>query len=113
LAFSLVILLCADLFLAVDGHWEVMLSGVALWGVHMGMSQGVLAAIIANTVPADLRGTAYGFFNLTSGLAMLLASVIAGGLWDNFGVAYTFYAGAVFCVLTIVLLFMSQRLPEK
>jgi len=107
LTFSLVVLFCADLVLSVDGHWGIMLSGVALWGVHMGMSQGLLATMIANTAPADLRGTAYGFFNLVSGLAMLFASVAAGALWDTFGAAYTFYAGAGFCILTIVLLLLG------
>ena len=107
LAFSLVVLLCADMVLSVDGHWSVMLAGVGLWGVHMGMSQGLLATMIAAAAPVDLRGTAYGFFNLVSGLAMLFASVVAGGLWDGLGAAYTFYAGACFCVLTLALLRMA------
>jgi len=108
LAYSLVVLLCADLILSVDGHWNVMLVGVALWGIHMGMSQGLLATMIAATVPTDLRGTAYGFFNLVSGVAMLLASVAAGGLWDAFGAAYTFYAGSLFCILALTLLHMAR-----
>ncbi len=110
LAFSLVVLLAADLTLSLDGHWGVMLAGVALWGVHMGMSQGLLATMIAATAPADLRGTAYGFFNLVAGAALLLASIAAGWLWDSFGAAYTFYAGACFCVLTIALLYMTRRI---
>ncbi|MDR2880707.1 MAG: MFS transporter [Azoarcus sp.] len=109
LALSIVVLLCADLILSVDGHWSVMLVGVILWGVHMGMSQGLLATMVAAVAPAELRGTAFGVFNLASGVAVLFACVVAGGLWDGFGAAYTFYAGACFCVLTLVLLRMAPR----
>lgn len=101
LALGLATLVAADLVLAAAGHWGVLLAGVALWGVHMGMTQGLLAAMIAHAAPADLRGTAYGFFNLVSGLAMLLASLIAGALWDGFGAAAAFLAGASFCVLAL------------
>ncbi|HEY8905994.1 MAG TPA: MFS transporter, partial [Rhodoferax sp.] len=85
LALGLLVLIAADLVLASSNHWLSVLAGVALWGVHMGMTQGLLAAMVANTAPADLRGTAYGFFNLLSGLALLLASGVAGWLWDSFG----------------------------
>ncbi len=78
LALGLVVLIAADLVLAIDDRWGVVLAGVALWGVHMGITQGLLATMIANTAPADLRGTAYGFFNLMSGVAMLVASALAG-----------------------------------
>jgi MFS family permease len=70
----------------------------------MGATQGLLATMVATHAPADLRGTAYGFFNLMSGIAMLLASVTAGVLWDRVGPAATFYAGAVFCVLALAVL---------
>jgi len=101
LAFGLVVLIAADLVLATNDHWGVVLAGVALWGVHMGITQGLLATMVADTAPADLRGTAYGFFNLMSGIAMLVASIIAGLLWDQFGASFTFYAGAAFCVITL------------
>ena len=104
LAFGLVILIAADLVLAINSHWAVVLAGVALWGVHMGITQGLLATMVANTAPADLRGTAYGFFNLVSGLAMLLASVLAGLLWDSLGPSFTFYSGAAFCVVALAIL---------
>ena len=71
LAGGLVVLIVADLVLASSSHWAVVLAGVALWGVHMGMTQGLLAAMVAHTATADLRGTAYGAFNLVSGVAML------------------------------------------
>jgi MFS family permease len=104
LAWGLVVLIAADLVLASGNHWSTVLVGVALWGVHMGMTQGLLATMVADTAPADLRGTAYGFFNLVSGLALLLASVLAGLLWDQLGAAATFYAGAGFCVLALAAL---------
>lgn len=102
LALGLAVLIAADLVLATDDHWTTVLLGVALWGVHMGITQGLLARMVADAAPADLRGTAYGFFNLVSGLAMLLASVLAGLLWDRFGAAFTFYAGAVFCMIALI-----------
>ncbi len=108
LAMGLAVLIVADLVLASDDHWVTVLLGVALWGAHMGITQGLLARMVADTAPADLRGTAYGFFNLMSGLAMLIASVTAGLLWDRFGASFTFYAGAVFCVVTLVGLFMRS-----
>lgn len=101
LAMGLVVLIAADLVLASGTHWATLLAGVALWGVHMGMTQGLLATMVADTAPADLRGTAFGFFNLVSGGALLLASVVAGLLWDRLGASFTFCAGAVFCALAL------------
>ena len=101
LALGLLVLMAADLVLAVDDHWSTVLAGVALWGIHMGMTQGLLATMIAHAAPVDLRGTAYGFFNLVSGIAMLFASVVAGLLWDRLGASFTFYAGAAFCLLAL------------
>jgi MFS family permease len=74
----------------------------------MGMTQGLLATMVADTAPADLRGTAYGFFNLMSGLAMLVASVVAGLLWDSLGADFTFYAGALFCVIVLLLIALKK-----
>lgn len=104
LATGLAVLVAADLVLASSDHWITVLLGVALWGVHMGITQGLLARMVADTTPEDLRGTAYGFFNLLSGLAMLAASVLAGLLWDRLGAAFTFYAGVVFCVVAAIVL---------
>ena len=108
LAFSLLVLLIADLVLSIDGHWTLVLLGVSFWGVHLGMSQGLLAAMIAGVAPADLRGTAFGVFNLVSGAAMLFASIAAGALWDKFGSSATFYAGAGFCVVALLLLHLAR-----
>ncbi len=102
LAFGLVVLIAADVTLANADHWSLILAGVALWGVHMGITQGLLATMVADTAPADLRGTAYGFFSLMSGVAMLVASGVAGLLWDRLGAPFTFYAGAIFCVIALV-----------
>jgi len=101
LAAGLVVLATSDLVLALASDWVGLGLGVALWGVHMGMTQGLLAAMVADTAPSDLRGTAFGFFNLLSGIAMLASSVVAGLMWDRFGSEYTFYAGAAFAGLTL------------
>jgi MFS family permease len=108
LTFGLLVLIAADLVLATNDHWGVVLLGVGLWGLHLGMTQGLLATMVADTAPADLRGTAYGFFNLASGLAMLIASVLAGFLWDQLGASFTFYAGAVFCGVALMGLTLYQ-----
>jgi MFS family permease len=109
LVFGLLVLIVADLILAFSNHWSFVLAGVILWGVHMGMTQGLLATMVANSAPADLRGTAYGFFNLMSGIAMLFSSLLAGLLWESFGAPCTFYAGAGFCVLALLGLAWSNR----
>ncbi|MDX2251301.1 MAG: MFS transporter [Nitrospira sp.] len=101
LGFGLLVLIAADGVLAAAGNWGIVVVGVGLWGMHMGMTQGLLVAMIAEHAPADLRGTAYGIFNLACGVAMLVASVLAGLLWDQLGPSFTFYAGAVFCTVTI------------
>jgi MFS family permease len=109
LALGLAVLVAADLVLAGNDHWTMVLLGVALWGVHLGITQGLLARMVADATPADLRGTAYGFFNLVSGMAMLVASVLAGLLWDRLGASFTFYAGAMFCVLTLAGLWVRLK----
>jgi MFS family permease len=113
LTYGLVLLIVADLILASSAHWAVVLAGVAVWGLHMGMTQGLLAVMVADTAPADLRGTAYGFFNLISGIALLIASVIAGLLWDGFGAPTTFLAGAALSGLALALLAIPRPTPPK
>jgi MFS family permease len=109
LALGLAVLIAADLVLAANAHWTTLLAGVALWGLHMGMTQGLLATMVADTAPADLRGTAFGFFNLVSGAALLLSSAIAGLLWDRLGASFTFYAGAGFSGLALLGLALRRR----
>ncbi|MDQ2963088.1 MAG: MFS transporter [Pseudomonadota bacterium] len=106
---GLLALIVADLLLANAHSISILFAGTAVWGVHMGLTQGVFAALVAATAPADLRGTAFGLFNLVSGVALLAASALAGWLWDAFGPAHTFYAGAVFTGLSWVALALHGR----
>ncbi|HZD25888.1 MAG TPA: MFS transporter [Alphaproteobacteria bacterium] len=101
---GLAALLAADLVLALAGSVPAMLAGVALWGLHMGASQGLLAALVSDTAPDDLRGTAFGLFNLLTGLILLAASLLAGALWTTLGPAATFLAGAAFSGLALLVL---------
>ncbi len=110
LTIGLVLLMLADLMLAQADSVAMVLLGVALWGLHMGFSQGILASLVADTTPAELKGTAFGLFNLVSGIALLLASVIAGGLWQRYGAGATFYAGACFATASLCLLLSKGRL---
>ncbi|MFP2365371.1 MFS transporter [Enterobacter ludwigii] len=104
LQWGLVVLIAADVVLALSTHWTGIIIGVALWGMHMGMTQGLLAAMVAKTAPADLRGTAFGLFSMVSGVGLLMASVGAGAIWELWGAEYTFYAGAVICLLMLLYL---------
>lgn len=113
LAVGLLVLLLADLVLAASNHWTMVMLGVAIWGLHLGMTQGLLAAMVAHAAPADLRGTAFGAFNLVSGLALLVASVVAGLLWDSLGAAATFLAGAGFCCLTLLCLLWLKKMGDN
>lgn len=102
-------LIFADLLLAFTTSVPVLLMGVVFWGLHMGLTQGLLATLVADTAPSELRGTAFGVFNLASGLAMLVASVIAGALWDIYGPVATFLAGAAFTTIALVGLLALQK----
>ena len=104
LAFGLLLLIAADAVLASGSGLGWVAGGTALWGLHMGVTQGLLARMVADTAPEDLRGTAYGLFNLVSGVALLFASALAGWLWDHIGAAQTFLAGAAFSGLALVVL---------
>lgn len=101
LAAGIALLIAADVVLALSTHAWAVGAGALLWGLHMGATQGLLAAIVADVAPEDLRGTAFGVFNLMSGVALLAASVIAGALWTVFSPAMTFYAGAVFAAVAL------------
>jgi len=106
---GLLFLILADLVLANAHSTGIVVAGGALWGVHMGLTQGVFAAMIAGTAPEDLRGTAFGIFNVVSGIALLAASVLAGWLWQAHGPGLTFYAGAVFGALSWLALLLGYR----
>ncbi len=110
---GLIALFAADLVLAMAASPTVVLAGAGLWGLHMGLTQGLLAALVAAAAPPDLRGSAYGVFNLVSGVALLFASALAGWLWQAFGPPETFYAGAAFTLIAwIGLLRYGRRATE-
>ncbi|MEO6186475.1 MAG: MFS transporter [Steroidobacteraceae bacterium] len=109
LALGIGLLIAADLVLAiVPGLWGVA-AGVAMWGLHMAFTQGLFAAWIADTAPADLRGTAFGMFNLLTGVALLLASMAAGLLWDALGAPAMFLVGAAVAVVAQLTLFAAKQ----
>ena len=107
LLWGILLLVAADLVLASASNLVMLAIGIALWGLHMGATQGLLAAMVADTAPTELRGTAFGVFNLASGVAMLAASAIAGALWQFAGPAATFIAGAAFAALSALVAFKT------
>jgi MFS family permease len=104
------LLVVADLVLAFTSGLAGVAVGVALWGLHMGFTQGLLATLVADTAPPELRGTAFGMFNLLSGLSLMVASVLAGELWERIGPQGTFLAGAVLTVLALAGLAAARRI---
>ncbi|MCR6732731.1 MAG: MFS transporter [Afipia sp.] len=104
LALGIVCLIVADLVLALGTSITLVMAGVVFWGLHMALTQGLFASLIADTAPDDLRGTAFGVFNFAGGIAMLVASVLAGGLWEAYGPAATFLAGAGFSTVALICL---------
>lgn len=96
------VLIVTDIVLAIAPWIWVVMVGVALCGLHMGITQGLLAALVADAAPAELRGTAFGLFNFASGLALLLAGLVAGFLWELMGPSATFLAGAAFTVIGLL-----------
>jgi MFS family permease len=108
------VLIVADILLATASTISFVLAGVAAWGLHMGFTQGLLSTLVADTAPPNLRGTAFGVFNLVTGSLLLLASLIAGLLWSSLGPSATFMAGAAFSAVTLVaLLAFHRRLRER
>jgi len=102
LAAGSVVLIAGDIVLALAASQLGVFIGVVLWGLHMGLTQGLLAAMVTDTAPARLRGTAFGLFNLAGGMATLIASVLAGWFWTTYGAPATFYAGAVFTAVALL-----------
>lgn len=108
-AVGMVVLILADVALAFASGPTGIFIGAGLWGLHLGMTQGLLAAMIADTTPAAWRGTGFGVFSLISGIALLIASVAAGALWDVRGSQTTFLVGAVFALLSVFALPLLKR----
>ena len=109
---GLILLIAADLVLAFAASPLMVFAGAALWGLHMAFTQGLLSKLIADTAPAELLGTGFGIFNLASGCALLLASVIAGSLWSSLGASATFLAGAVFAAMAAIGLLAAPQHRE-
>ena len=107
------VLVFADVVLAMAAGPWVALLGVALWGLHLGMTQGLLGALVADTAPESLRGTAFGVFHLVSGIALLIASVLAGVLWERLGAPATFLAGAVFTAAGLAAMLVVANHPSR
>jgi len=111
---GLVVLIVADMVLATAASIGMVLLGAALWGLHMALTQGLFAKLVADAAPVELRGTAFGVFNLLTGVAVLLASVIAGALWSTLGPSATFLAGAAFAAVAALglLVYRTPRTAE-
>jgi MFS family permease len=109
LAAGFAVLIAADIVLALAPNVIAVMAGVALWGLHMGLTQGLLSALVADEAPANLRATAFGVFNFVSGVALLLASLIAGALWEMVGPAATFFAGAAFTTIGLLATALALR----
>jgi len=111
LALGLVVMIGADLALAWSDRWIWVWSGIALWGLHLGITEGLLARMVADAAPTPRRGTAFGVFNLGGGVTTLVASALAGLLWDRFGAPATFQAGAAFSVLALFAVARARARP--
>ena len=109
---GLAMLISADFVLAAAGSPLAAFIGAALWGLHMGLTQGLFAKLVADTAPAELRGTAFGIFNLVGGGALLIASVVAGVVWSAFGAPVTFLTGAAFATLVVLGLVAYRKKPQ-
>ena len=108
LAVGMVCLIVADIILALGTTITFVMVGVTFWGLHMALTQGLFSSLVADTAPEGLRGTAFGVFNFAGGIAMLAASVLAGGLWDAFSPAATFLAGGAFTVVALISLVLAE-----
>ncbi len=109
LQLGLLVMIIADLALALSQEPALVMVGVALWGIHMGMTQGLLATMIAGVAPGDLRGSAFGCFSLVCGLSLLVGSAMAGWVWGRFGAPATFYLGAIIAAVALCALFFGER----
>jgi MFS family permease len=112
MACGLFILICADLLLAWAGNIWWVCAGAGLWGLHLGLTQGLLSVLVANTATKELRGTAFGIFGLVSGISILFASLLAGGLWQYFGAATAFYCGASIAAMALIWFSLTKMETE-
>jgi MFS family permease len=108
LASGIACLIVANLLLALGTTIALVMIGIMFWGLHMALTQGLFASLVADTAPESLRGTAFGVFNFAGGIAMLAASVLAGGVWHAVGPLATFLAGAGFAMVGLIGLFVAE-----
>jgi MFS family permease len=113
LAIGIACLIVADLFLALGATIALVMIGIVFWGLHMALTQGLFASLVADTAPGSFRGSAFGVFNFSAGIAMLVASVLAGGFWQAYGPLATFLAGAVFAMLALIGLVFAEGWVTK
>lgn len=114
LSAGMVALILADLTLALTSGLAGAFVGIVLWGVHMALTQGLFAKLVADYSPSTLRGSAYGVFNLATGIGLLFASIIAGLVWDRLGAGATFLCGAAFCLIALVLVqVLAKHTPRQ
>lgn len=110
---GLFVLCISDLILGFGDSLTVIFGGIILWGLHLGLTQGTLSTLVADTCPPQLRGTAYGFFNLFSAAALLMASIVAGILWDRVGPKMTFLVGSTFSFLSFIIFYLRVVQRQK
>lgn len=102
LALGMGTLAVADVALALANGYALLFTGIALWGLHLGLTQGILASMITDVAPMAYRGTAFGVFNLLSGAALLVASGLAGWLWDQYSPSAAFWMGSLVATMAII-----------
>ncbi len=100
---GIVVLIVADALLALAQGTVMVVVASGIWGLHLGMMSGLLSAEVAATVPDDIRATAFGVFNFGTGIALMLASGIAGVVWEVFSPEATFWLGGGLSVLALAL----------
>lgn len=110
---GLIVLCLSDFILGMATSLPISFLGIVLWGLHLGLTQGVLTTLVADTCDSGLRGTGYGIFNLFSAVTLLFASILAGYLWDHLGAEYTFVVGGGFSLASLILLLISIPLWRK
>ncbi|HWI76831.1 MAG TPA: MFS transporter, partial [Sphingomicrobium sp.] len=107
---GIAVLIAGDLVLASTGSFGGLVVGVALWGGHMALTQGIFARMIADSAPDNLRATSFGAFWFVTGIASLLASLGAGWLWDREGAGAVFVTGAGIAAMAWAML---SLLPDE
>ena len=113
LGLGLGLLIASDCLLSkATGSLETLL-GIGLWGLHLGLTQGLMSKWIADTAPASLRGTAFGLFNLVAGVTLFLGNLLAGWLWDAQGASLTFLTGALFAALALLGVLLGPGLNAR